>query len=103
MGGQEPQVLFLAQYLQRFGCVAGSNDSFVEELADLLRRGCVYATIATDNAAVGRDRVATMGLFIGIHQCIATSQSARVGMLDNNHRWRGKTTDCRQGSIEIEQ
>ena len=100
---QEAQVLFLAQYLQCFGRVAGSNNGFVEELADLLRGGCVYATVAADDAAVGGDRVATMGLFIGIHQRIAAGQSARIGMLDNNHRWRGETTDRRQGSIEIEQ
>src|SRR5712692_336244 len=100
---QQANILLLAQDMQRFWRKFRSNDGLVEQVVDLASGVRVHGPVTANNAAEGRDRIASVRFMISLHQPVITGQAARVGMLDDRKGRRTETLYRGERGIQVKQ
>ncbi len=83
-GQQQAQVLLPGEHLPGVVIGVGGDDDLGENLGNRLGGRSVERAVERDDPAEGRDAVALERGTIGVDQCVAAGDAARIGVLDDD-------------------
>ena len=99
---EHPQVLLLAQHLDRLGGVGRRHDHLGEDLRDLLGQLGGDLLVDRDHPAERGHRVTGVRLAVRLGHVRADRDAARVGVLDDRHARLGEVVGAAPGGVRVD-